>query len=99
MKKKLFRIDFINAEKENLSIYASKVNPSSFLGLIEVADIVFMDTSDIILNPQDDKVKKEFKNVERTFLPLNAIIRIDEVLIEKETPVIRLYERQEQQDS
>jgi hypothetical protein len=99
MKKKLFRIDFVNGNKENFSIYASKVNPSSFLGLIEVSDIVFMDTSDIILNPQDDKVKKEFKNVERTFLPLNAIIRIDEVLLEKETPVIRLYERQEQQDT
>ncbi|MCD8492147.1 MAG: DUF1820 family protein [Geovibrio sp.] len=34
------------------------MNPSSFLGLIEVTDIVFMDSSDIILNPQDDKIKK-----------------------------------------
>ncbi|MCD8569002.1 MAG: DUF1820 family protein [Geovibrio sp.] len=71
------------------------MNPSSFLGLIEVTDIVFMDSSDIILNPQDDKIKKEFKNVERTFLPLNSIIRIDEVILEKETPVIRLYEKQD----
>lgn len=95
MKKKLFRVDFVNAAKENLTIHASKVNPSSFLGLIEVTDIVFMDSSDIILNPQDDKIKKEFKNVERTFLPLNSIIRIDEVILEKETPVIRLYEKQD----
>ncbi|GAB1534709.1 hypothetical protein ADMFC3_03400 [Geovibrio sp. ADMFC3] len=95
MKKKLFRIDFINAAKENLTIHASNVNPSSFLGLIEVTDIVFMDSSEIILNPQDDKIKKEFKNVERTFLPLNSIVRIDEIILEKETPVIRLYEKQD----
>jgi hypothetical protein len=95
MKKKLFKIEFINCAKETVVIHASKVNPSSFLGLIEVADIVFVDSSELIVTPQDDKLKKEFKNVERTFLPLNSIIRIDEVLMEKETPIIRLYEKQE----
>ncbi|WP_022850062.1 DUF1820 family protein [Limisalsivibrio acetivorans] len=91
MKKKLFKITFVNGEKESMTIHASSVNPSSFLGLIEVSDIVFMDSSDILVTPGDDKIKTEFKNVERTFLPINTIIRIDEVYIEKETPIIRLY--------
>lgn len=95
MNKKLFKINFINSEKETLTIHASKVNPSEYLGLIEVSDIVFLDSSDIILNPQDDKIKKEFKNVERTFLPLNSIIRIDEVFFQKETQVVRLYDKQD----
>ncbi|BAI80111.1 conserved hypothetical protein [Deferribacter desulfuricans SSM1] len=91
MKKKLYRIMFLNEKKELLTIHASSVNTSSFLGLIEISDIVFLDTSEILFTPNDDKIKSEFKDVERTFIPINYIVRIDEVILEKETPVIRLY--------
>ncbi|MGA1845940.1 DUF1820 family protein [Deferribacter abyssi] len=91
MKKKLFKITFLNDKKETLTIHASKVNTSSFLGLIEVSDIVFLDTSEILFTPNDDKIKSEFKDVEKTFIPINYIVRIDEIILEKETPIIRLY--------
>jgi len=91
MKKKLYRITFLNDRKEIMTVHASNVNTSSFLGLIEVSDIVFLDTSEILFTPNDDKVKNEFKDVERTFIPINYIVRIDEIILEKETPVIRLY--------
>ncbi len=94
MKKKLFKIHFLDEEKKKNIIYSSKVNPSSFLGLIELSDIVFLDTSEILITPDDDKIRKEFQDVERTFLPINAIIRIDEIVLENETPVIKLYKKE-----
>jgi hypothetical protein len=35
--------------------------------------------SDILINPEDEKIRKEFKGIKRTFLPLSSIIRIDEI--------------------
>ncbi len=94
MKKKLFKIKFIDDKKEVKTIHSNKLNPSSFLGLIEISEIVFMETSDILITPDDDKIRKEFKDVERTFLPINSIIRIDEIILEQETPVIKLYKEE-----
>lgn len=91
MNKKLYKIIFMDEDKKVQTLHASYVNPSSFLGLIEVSDIVFIDQSEIIISPEDGKMKELFKNVERTFIPLSHIIRIDEVTVKKETPVIRLY--------
>ncbi|MDY6821978.1 MAG: DUF1820 family protein [Deferribacterota bacterium] len=89
--KKLYRIIFANEKKEVMQLHANEVNPTSFLGLIEVSDIVFIDSSDIIVTPEDDKVRKDFKDVKKTYIPINYIIRIDEVSFKEETPVIRLY--------
>jgi len=91
MRKKLFKIIFVDEDKKIQTIHSSKLNPSSFLGLVEISDIVFLDKSEIIIAPDDGDLKNKFKNVERSYIPLNAIVRIDEVTIEKETPVIRLY--------
>jgi hypothetical protein len=92
--KTIYKVQFIDENKKNKTIYAHKVNPSSFLGLIEISGIAFLGTSDILINPDDEKIRKEFKDVERTFLPINTIIRIDEVILENETPVIKLYKEE-----
>lgn len=81
----------MDEDKKIQTLHASKLNPSSFLGLVEISDIVFIEKSELIIAPDDGDLKSKFKNVERSFMPLNSIIRIDEVVIEKETPVIRLY--------
>lgn len=98
MKKKLYKILFMDEEKQVQTIHASKLNPSSFLGLVEISDIVFLDKSEIIISPDDGKLKGMFKNVERSYIPLNYIVRIDEVTIEKETPVIRLWGENSDED-
>lgn len=91
MNKKLYKVQFIDEKKEVKIIHANHVNPSSFLGLIEISDIIFIDSSDILINPDDEKIRKEFKNVEKTFLPIGTILRIDEIILESETPIIKLY--------
>ena len=95
MKKKLYKVIFMDEEKKVQTLHASVLNPSSFLGLVEISDIVFIDESELIISPDDGKLKSKFKNVERSYIPLNSIIRIDEITLEKETPVIRLYTEDE----
>ncbi|MBZ4644220.1 MAG: hypothetical protein PWQ25_180 [Deferribacteres bacterium] len=84
-----FRIQFIDSKKEIMTFFAKSVNPSSYIGLIEVSNILYMD-SEILINPEDEKIRKEFKGVKRTFLPLSAIIRIDEIE-EPKTQVLKLF--------
>ncbi len=91
MKKKLFKMIFIDEDKKNTDHTCVTAQSVLFSGLVEISDIVFIDQSELIIAPDDGNLKVKFKNVERSYLPLNSIVRIDEVMIEKETPVIRLY--------
>ena len=34
--------------------------------------------SSVVVDPSEEKIKSEFENVRRTFLPMHSIIRIDE---------------------
>lgn len=90
--RKIYKVQFYQ-DKEVFTLHAGSVNPSSFLGLIEVSDIMFMGESDILVTPNEDKVKNEFKNVESTYLPVNSIVRIDYMHLDKETPVIKLHDK------
>jgi hypothetical protein len=44
--KTLFKIQFIDENKKTKTIHAHEVNPSSFLGLIEISSIVFLGSSE-----------------------------------------------------
>ena len=93
--KTLYKITFMNEKHEPLQIYAGKVHMSDILGLVEASDIMFIDSSEVIINPEDDKIKKLFHNVAATMIPINSLIRIDEVTLKKDTPIIRLYQNNE----
>ncbi len=46
---------------------------------VEVADIMFGERSQLVVDPSDEKLKSEFAGVKRTYIPLHAVVRIDEV--------------------
>ena len=48
-------------------------------GFIEVEDYIFDQNSQIVVDPSEEKLKTEFKGVNRSNIPINAILRIDEV--------------------
>ena len=48
-------------------------------GFIEVEDYIFDQNSQIVVDPSEEKLKTEFKGVNRSYIPINAILRIDEV--------------------
>ena len=41
--------------------------------------MVFGERTSLVVDPSEEKIKSEFENVKRTYLPMHSIIRIDEV--------------------
>ena len=74
----LFRIVFINQGKV-YEIYARKVSHGGMFGFVEVEELVFGERSSVVVDPAEERIKSEFAGVKRSYLPLHAIIRIDEV--------------------
>ena len=74
----LFRIVFVNQGKV-YEIYARKVSHGGLFGFVEVEELVLDARSSVVLDPAEERIKSEFAGVKRSYLPLHAVIRIDEV--------------------
>ncbi len=74
----IFKIMFVNQGKV-YEVYARKVNHGSLLGFVEVEDFVFGERSSVVLDPGEERIKAEFAGVKRSYLPLQSVLRIDEV--------------------
>lgn len=76
--KKLYKVIFHN-EGKLFEIYAKEVAQSNLYGFIEVGGILFGEKSTVVVDPSEEKLKTEFGNVKRTYIPLHAVVRVDEV--------------------
>jgi len=76
--KKTYRITFHNQGKV-YEIYARSVHQSGLFGFIEIEKMVFGEKSSVVVDPSEEKLKNEFEGVTRTYLPMHAVVRIDEV--------------------
>jgi hypothetical protein len=74
----IFKVIFVNQGKV-YEIYARKVSHGTLFGFVEVEELVFGGRSSVVLDPGEERLKTEFTGVTRSFLPLQSIIRIDEV--------------------
>jgi hypothetical protein len=77
-KKRLYKVQFINQGKV-YEIYARRVAQSDMFGFIEVGDFVFGEKSAVVIDPGEERLKAEFDGVPLTYIPMHAIVRIDEV--------------------
>ncbi len=76
--KLLYKIIFMS-QGQVYEIYAKSVGHGSLFGFVEVEQLVFGERSSVVVDPSEEKIKTEFANVRRTYLPMHSIIRIDEV--------------------
>jgi hypothetical protein len=74
----IFKIIFVNQGKV-YEIYARKVSHGSLFGFVEIEELVFGTQSSVVLDPAEERIKSEFEGVKRSYLPLQSVIRIDEV--------------------
>src|SRR6202140_2594226 len=74
----IFKVQFVNQGKV-YEIYARKVSHGSLFGFVEVEELVFGTQSSVVLDPGEERIKAEFEGVKRSYLPLQSVIRIDEV--------------------
>ena len=77
-KNKLYKVIFMN-QGQVYEIYARSVGHGDMFGFIEIEELVFGERTTVVVDPAEEKIKSEFENVRRTFLPMHSIIRIDEV--------------------
>jgi hypothetical protein len=76
--KRLYKIIFVSQGKV-YEIYARNIGQGALFGFVEVEKLVFGERSSVVVDPSEEKIKSEFAGVERTYLPMHTIIRIDEV--------------------
>ena len=76
--KNIFRIIFHN-QGSIYEVYAHEVTQGGMYAFVEVGEITFGERSKLVVDPSDEKLKSEFAGVKRTYIPLHAIVRIDEV--------------------
>jgi len=77
-KKRLFRIQF-HSQGKVYQIFARRVVQGSLHGFVEVSGLEFGEASSVVIDPSEDRLKAEFEGVETTYIPMHAVIRIDEV--------------------
>ncbi len=83
VKKTLYRVAFLN-QGRLYELYARQVSHGEMLGFVEIEGLVFGARGKIVVDPSEEQLEKEFAGVKRCFVPLHAVVRIDEV--EKQGP-------------
>lgn len=76
--KRVYRIIFQN-QGSTYELYARKVSQGELYPFVEVEEIIFGERSNLLVDPSEEKLKSEFGGVKRTYIPLHAIVRVDEV--------------------
>jgi hypothetical protein len=77
-KKRIYKVLFHN-EGRVYEIYAQNVSQGLLFGFVEVEGLLFGERSTVVVDPSEERLKTEFAGVERTYIPLHAVVRIDEV--------------------
>ncbi len=76
--KHIYKIVFFNQEQV-YELYARHVYQGDMYGFVIIEDIVFGEKSAIVVDPSEEKLRTEFAGVDRSFIPMHEIIRIDQV--------------------
>lgn len=74
----MFKVIFYN-QNQVFEVYARAIYQSDMYGFVEIEEFVFGDRSQLVVDPSEEKLKNEFANVKRSYIPMHSIIRIDEV--------------------
>ncbi|HWP66773.1 MAG TPA: DUF1820 family protein [Candidatus Limnocylindria bacterium] len=77
-RKTVYKIVFVN-EGKVYEIYARTVSPSSLIGFVEVEGLLFGERTTVLVDPTEERLRTEFAGVERTLIPMHAVVRIDQV--------------------
>jgi len=78
-KKTTYKIIFMQLG-EIYEVFAKQIYQSDMYGFIEVEEYIFNKNKQLVVDPSSEKLEKEFKDVERSYIPINSVIRVDEVV-------------------
>lgn len=76
--KHIYRIIFHN-QGSIYELYARNVYEGEMYAFVEIANLIFGERSELVVDPTEEQLKSEFSGVKRTYIPIQSVIRIDEV--------------------
>ncbi len=76
--KHIYKVTFLSQGKI-YEVYARKVGQGGLFGFIEIEELVFGERTSVVVDPSEERIKDEFAGVRRSYIPLHAVMRIDEV--------------------
>jgi len=86
--KPIYRV-VVHQQGEVWELYVREIFQSELWGFIEVEEFVFGDAKRVVVDPASEKLERTFEGVTRSYLPLNSIVRIDEVEREGALKVVK----------
>ena len=87
--KSVYRVLFRNQECL-YELYARKVGQGALFAFVEIEEILFGNRGGVLVDPSEERLKSEFAGVKRTYIPLQAVVRIDEVEKEGTNKIVAL---------
>ncbi|RVU31363.1 DUF1820 family protein [Neptunomonas marina] len=75
---RIYRVMFVNQDQV-YEVFVKHVFQSDMWGFLQLEDFIFGSQSDLVVDPSEEKLKQQFAGVERSYIPMQAVIRIDEV--------------------
>ena len=73
----LFKVSFVN-QGELFEVYVRKIYQSDMFGFVTLEEFDF-ESKNVVVDPSEERLKSEFKNVDRCYIPMHNVVRIDEV--------------------
>jgi len=85
----IYKVIFMSQGKL-YEVYARKVSQEGFWGFIEIEQLVFGERGGVVVDPGEEKLKSEFEGVKKSFIPMHAVVRIDEVAREGTAKIVAM---------
>ena len=76
--KNVYRVLF-HSQGQVYEVYAHNIYQSDLYGFVEIEDYTFGNRSKMLIDPSEERLRNEFEGVQRSFIPMHAVVRIDEV--------------------
>ena len=76
--KSLYKVLFHNHGKV-YELYAKRVQPSDLYGFVQILELSFGASEGMLVDPVEEKLKEEFADTQCLHLPMQCIVRIEEV--------------------
>ena len=76
--KHVYKVVFINQD-QIYEVYVKNIYQGDLYGFVIIEDFVFGEKSSLVVDPTEEKLRLEFEGVNRSFIPVQRIIRIDQV--------------------
>ena len=74
----IYRVIFHN-QRQVFDLYARSVSAGDMIGFVVVEALTFGERTQMVVDPSEERLRSEFDGVERTFIPMHSVVRIDEV--------------------